>query len=51
MIGATLKIALGELGEKEIKGSQHNERILEYQETTGLNFGSDEIAWCSIFAN
>jgi len=51
MLGETLKIALGELGQKEIKGSNHNERILEYQETTGLKFGNDEIAWCSIFAN
>lgn len=51
MLGDTLKIALGELGQKEIKGAAHNERILEYQETTGLNFGNDEVAWCSIFAN
>lgn len=51
MLGDTLKIALGELGQKEIHGEKHNERILEYQETTGLNFGNDEVAWCSIFAN
>ncbi len=51
MLGDTLKIALGELGQKEIKGNAHNERILEYQETTGLDFGNDEVAWCSIFAN
>ncbi|PVW15313.1 C40 family peptidase [Marixanthomonas spongiae] len=51
MLGETLKIALGELGQKEIKGTDHNERILEYQETTGLDFGNDEVAWCSIFAN
>ncbi|MDN3665279.1 TIGR02594 family protein [Algibacter miyuki] len=51
MLGDTLKIALGELGQKEIKGTQHNDRILEYQETTGLSFGNDEVAWCSIFAN
>ncbi len=47
----TLKIALGELGQKEISGSIHNERILEYQQMTGLDFGTDEVAWCSIFAN
>lgn len=51
MLGETLKIALGELGQKEIIGPIHNERILEYQVMTGLNFGTDEIAWCSIFAN
>lgn len=47
----TLKIALGELGQKEISGNIHNERILEYQAMTNLNFGNDEVAWCSIFAN
>lgn len=51
MLGDTLKIAFGELGQKEISGPTHNERILEYQEMTGLNFGNDEVAWCSIFAN
>ncbi len=52
MLGETLKIAFGELGQKEIKGENaHNDRILEYQETTGLKFGNDEVAWCSIFAN
>lgn len=51
MLGETIKIALGELGQKEVKGANHNERILEYQETTGLDFGNDEVAWCSIFAN
>ncbi|WP_353777250.1 TIGR02594 family protein [Winogradskyella sp. 3972H.M.0a.05] len=51
MLSDTLKIAFGELGQKEIPGSDHNERILEYQEMTGLNFGTDEVAWCSIFAN
>lgn len=51
MLGDTLKIAFGELGQKEIIGVNHNERILEYQQMTGLNFGNDEVAWCSIFAN
>ena len=51
MLPETLKVAFGELGQKEIKGSQHNKRILEYQSMTGLDFGNDEVAWCSIFAN
>jgi len=51
MIPETLKVAFGELGIKEIKGNQHNKRILEYQEMTGLDFGNDETPWCSIFAN
>ena len=46
-----VKIAAGEIGIKEIRGNQHNPRILEYQEMTGLQFGNDEVAWCSIFAN
>ncbi|MEZ5007223.1 MAG: TIGR02594 family protein [Chitinophagales bacterium] len=46
-----VKIAAGEIGIKEIHGTQHNPRILEYQEMTGLSFGNDEVAWCSIFAN
>lgn len=51
MLSETLKIAFGELGQKEIPGPNHNERILEYQDMTGLDFGNDEVAWCSIFAN
>jgi len=51
MIPETLKVAFAELGQKEIKGSLHNKRILEYQEMTGLDFGNDETPWCSIFAN
>lgn len=52
MLGETLKIAFGELGQKEIKTkNEHNPRILEYQEMTGLNFGDDETPWCSIFVN
>ncbi|MDB4539257.1 TIGR02594 family protein [Saprospiraceae bacterium] len=51
MINNLLHIAFGELGQKEIPGNAHNSRILEYQEMTGLDFGTDEVAWCSIFAN
>ncbi|WP_452219688.1 C40 family peptidase [Lacinutrix salivirga] len=51
MLGDALKIAFGELGQKEITGATHNERILEYQNSTGLEFGTDEVPWCSIFAN
>jgi uncharacterized protein (TIGR02594 family) len=46
-----MKIASGELGIKEIKGTEHNPRILEYQQITGLRFGDDETPWCSIFTN
>ncbi|NNF33261.1 MAG: TIGR02594 family protein [Saprospiraceae bacterium] len=50
-MNSIIKIAAGEIGTKEIKGHEHNPRILEYQEMTGLDFGNDDIAWCSIFAN
>lgn len=44
-----LRIARGELGTKEIKGSQHNPRILEYLKTVGLG-SNDETPWCAAFA-
>ncbi|MDR2684003.1 MAG: TIGR02594 family protein [Prevotellaceae bacterium] len=39
------------IGVTEIIGSQHNQRILEYHSTTGLNAKDDETAWCSSFVN
>lgn len=44
-----LQIARGELGTKEIKGSQHNPKILEYLRTVGISSG-DETPWCASFA-
>jgi uncharacterized protein (TIGR02594 family) len=46
-----VKIAAGEIGIKEYQGEANNPRIIEYQEMTGLSFGADHIAWCSIFVN
>ena len=47
-----LKIAEKEIGVKEIEGSEHNSRILEYHLST---FGSidvtDELPWCASFVN
>lgn len=46
--------ALDELGVKEIKGAEHNPRILEYHDTTTLgDWGRsrDETPWCSSFIN
>lgn len=51
MIPQTLKIAMGELGIKEIKGRNHNPRVLEYHDQTSLNASNDETAWCSSFVN
>jgi uncharacterized protein (TIGR02594 family) len=44
------KIAQGEIGVTEIKGSKHNPRVLEYHATTG-NFSTDEISWCGSFTS
>ena len=45
-----ITIARAEIGIKEIKGSEHNPRVVEYHSTTG-KFGNDETAWCSSFVN
>lgn len=44
-------IAEAELGTKEIPGSQHNPRIVEYHATTSLAATNDETPWCSSFVN
>lgn len=44
-------IARGEIGQKEIKGGNHNPRILEYHSTTTLKATDDETYWCSSFVN
>lgn len=44
-----LQVARGELGTKEIKGPQHNPRILEYLKSVGISSG-DETPWCAAFA-
>ncbi len=46
-----LAIARQELGVAELPGANHNQRILEYHSKTGLQAGSDEVAWCSSFVN
>lgn len=45
--------ALLELGDgvSELKGSDHNPRILEYHATTTLRATEDEVPWCSSFVN
>jgi uncharacterized protein (TIGR02594 family) len=45
-----LEIARREIGVKEIKGPQHNPRILEYHQATKHKNPSDEAAWCSAAA-
>jgi len=45
-----LKYAFEELGVKEIHGSKHNPRILEYHSVSG-GFSTDEVPWCASFVN
>lgn len=45
-----LKIAMGEIGTKEIKGRKHNQRVLEYHSVSG-GFSEDEVPWCASFVN
>lgn len=42
--------ALCEIGEAEIAGAKHNERILEYHAHTLLRATTDEIPWCAAYA-
>lgn len=44
-----VKIALREVGTKEIKGAQHNPRVLEYQRETMGKYTDDETPWCGSF--
>jgi uncharacterized protein (TIGR02594 family) len=46
-----MAIARREVGQSEIRGARHNQRIIQYHGTTGLGATSDEIAWCSSFIN
>lgn len=46
-----LDIAIGEIGVKEIAGSKHNPRVIEYHSVTSLHATTDEVPWCSSFVN
>ena len=44
-----LETALAEYGVTEIPGSEHNKRILQYAEFSGIpEYDRDEIAWCGL---
>lgn len=46
------EVALREVGEKEISGTEDNPRIVEYLGTTTLPSAQhDEVPWCSAFVN
>jgi uncharacterized protein (TIGR02594 family) len=47
-----LKIAVAELGQKEISGSGNNPTIVKYAKEAGFSWvNDDETPWCSIFVN
>lgn len=47
-----LKIAVPELGQKEISGPEHNPTIVNYAKEAGFTWiNDDETPWCSIFVN
>jgi uncharacterized protein (TIGR02594 family) len=43
--------ALKEVGQREIVGSKHNVRIIEYHNSTTLKAKTDEVSWCASFVN
>jgi len=45
-----LKIAMKEIGTKEISGYKHNSRVIEYHSISG-GFTTDEVPWCGSFVN
>ena len=51
MLEKFLQEAFKEMNVKEVKGKNHNPRILEYHNATSLKASTDEIPWCSAFAN
>ena len=50
-IPAHMKIAMSQIGQAEIDGEKHNERILEYISRTTIRPLTDEIPWCAAFVN
>lgn len=47
-----IKVAVGELGIKEIPGQENEKRIVDYAKESGFKgIADDETPWCSIFVN
>lgn len=46
-----LQTAFKEMNVKEVKGKNHNPRILLYHNATNLKASTDEVPWCSSFMN
>lgn len=45
-----LKIAMKEVGTREIVGYENDKRVLEYHKVSG-GFSNDEVPWCGSFVN
>ena len=46
-----MEIAMGELGQQEIQGSDDNDRIVDYFDSVSYRATDDETPWCAAFAN
>ena len=46
-----MKYAQNEINQRELKGPQHNPKIIAYHATTTLAANKDETPWCSSFVN
>ncbi len=46
-----LLAAEGEIGVHEVRGRQHNQRVLAYHQATTLAASDDETPWCASFVN
>jgi len=47
-----IKIAISQLGQKEIKGGQHNMKTINYAKKAGFAWvNANETPWCSLFIN
>lgn len=46
-----LRKARREVGIAEVKGQEHNSRILEYHAVTKLKATADEVPWCAAFVS
>lgn len=44
-----MRVALGELGQRELPGHNQNARIVAYHQATTLKATEDEVPWCSSF--
>lgn len=51
MLALMLQNAFIEMNVKEVKGKNHNPRILHYHNFTSLKASTDEIPWCSSYLN